>query len=339
MFWAIAFPLIFVVVFGIFFSEDSPVTTLAIIDNADDDLSQRIIGEIERIDALKIVQIADEAEARQQISGGDLGFALVLPEGMAEKAIIDPPAQVRMIYDHARPTSGIILGSIESFIGRANAEITSVPPSLVLAPEGISGQHLTAFDFVLPGLAIWGVMSFSVIVLAVVLTGFREKRIFLRLQATPLRVRIFFLAQIITYLVLALVQVTIIIAVGVFVFGAELNGNLLYLAIVLILANLVFLNLGFIVAAHARTTQAASGIGNAVVLPLMFFSGVFFPTDALPSVLKHSVDVLPLAPTLTAIRGIALEARPLSDFPIELATVTCWLAITAIVAVRTFKFR
>ena len=339
MFWAIAFPLIFVVVFGIFFSDNSTTTTLAVIDHAEDALSKRIVAEIERIDALETVQIADEAEARRQIREGALGFALVLPEGMAEKAVSAPPAQVRMIYDHARPTSGIILGSVESFIGRANAEIQNVPPSLVLAPEGVSGRNLTSFDFILPGLAVWGVMSFSVIVLAVVLTGFREKRIFLRLQATPLRVRTFFLAQILTHLILALAQVAIIIAVGIFVFGAKLNGNLFYLAIILILANLVFLNMGFIVAAYARTAQAASGIGNAVVLPLMFFSGAFFPTDALPYAIRLSVDVLPLAPTLTAMRGVALEAKPLWDFPIELATLACWMAITAIIAIRAFKFR
>ncbi len=339
MFWAIVFPLIFVVVFGIFFADDTPTITLAVIDHANDDMSQRMVSELDRVEGLVFVQAANEADAREQIREGDLGFALVMPEGMAEKAINDPPAEVRMIYDNTKLMGGIALGSVEGFIATANAEISNVPSRLVLDAEGINGQDLSTFDFILPGIAVWGVMSFSVIGLATTLTAYREKRIFARMQATPLKVRTFFLGEVITYLILALVQIGIVMGVGVLAFGANLNGNLFYMALILIFANLVFLNLGFVVAAYSRTVQAASGLGNAVVLPIVFFSGVFFPTDALPTVLKYLVDALPLAPVLSAIRGVALEAQPIWAFPVELATIGCWLVISALVAVWTFKFK
>ena len=71
-----------------------------------------------------------------------------------------------------------------------------------------------------------------------------------------------------------------------------------------VLANLTFLNLGFIVGSIAKTVQAASGLGNAVAMPMMFLSGVFFPTENLPTILARVVAYLSLSPMLEAMRGV-----------------------------------
>jgi ABC-2 type transport system permease protein len=76
--------------------------------------------------------------------------------------------------------------------------------------------------------------------------------------------------------VLALAQAALILAVGVFLFGAEIYGNVLAIFVLTTVANLVFSNIGFAVAGRASNADAAQGIGNAVALPMMFLSGVFF---------------------------------------------------------------
>ena len=339
LFWSIAFPLIFMVVLGIFLDVDFEAATLAVIDHADDDMSRALVGGLDGIEGLELRRMTDEAEARRQVFDGELGFALVLPEDFTATARSNPPARITMIYDNTRPFGRIVIGFVESFVSRANMEMAGVQPTITLAPEQVSRLNLSLLDTTMPGIAIWGVMSFSVLGLATALTAYRENRILVRIDATPLKVSVFFVSKVLSYMALALIQITILLGVAVLVFGAKLSGNPLHIALIVLFANLVFLNLGFIVAAFSRTTAAASGLGNVIVLPLLLLSGVFFPTDLLPDPVRYVVEFLPLSPALVTMRGIALESRPIWDFPVELATIGCWLVVTALVATRVFKFK
>ena len=339
LFWALAFPLMFVVVFGIFFREGDTATTIAVIDNAQDDVSRQLIASLRELEDLNVVEREDERLVRLEIDDGDLNYMLVIPEGLEATIQNNPPARVTVVYDDTNPIGGIVVGSVARFVDQANLQMANAPRRLALKVEGISTRQVDFLDFVLPGLAIWGIMSFSVIGLAATISSYREKKILTRILATPLSVRVFFASQVLAYVVLALVQGSIILSVGVLVFGATVGGNPLVIGFLILAGNLVFLNVGFIVGAYAKTVQAASGLGNAVVLPLMFFSGVFFPTDNLPLFLRTFVEFLPLAPMLETFRGVTLEARPLTDFPVQLMVLAGWLLGTAIVAVKTFRFR
>ena len=171
------------------------------------------------------------------------------------------------------------------------------------------------------------------------MAAYREKRILVRLLATPLRVRVFFAARVLSALLLSVLQAAIILAAGWIFFGVAVQGNLLHIALLVVLGNIVFLNLGFVVGAFSKTVAAASGLGNAVGLPLMFMSGVFFPIENLPTILRIIVEYLPLAPILEIVRGIVLHSNAFWEFPLQLAIVCGWIVLSAVAAIRTFRFR
>lgn len=339
LFWALIFPLIFVVVFGLFFRDTQSTQTLAVIDYAQDPMSAQLVESLEQVDSLNVVLRSDEAQARQDLSRGDLGHLLIIPSGLASAVTENPPAQITLLYDDANPLSGIVLGMVWSFVDRANLQMAQAPTRLELATEGVSSRSVSYLDFLIPGLAIWGVMNFSVIGVATSMAAYREKRILVRLLATPLRVRVFFAARVLSALVLSVLQAAIILAAGWIFFGVAVEGNLLHIALLVVLGNIVFLNLGFVVGAFSKTVAAASGLGNAVGLPLMFMSGVFFPIENLPTALRVIVEYLPLAPILEIIRGIVLHSNAFWEFPLQLAIVCGWIVLSAVAAIRTFRFR
>ena len=339
LFWALVFPLIFVVVFGLFFRDTQATQSIAVIDYAQDSVSGQLIEGLEQVDYLNVVLRDDEGQARKELTGGDLGHLLIIPEGLAATVSDSPPAQVTLLYDDADPLSGIVLGMIWSFVDRANLRMAQAPTRLELAPEGVSSRNISYLDFLIPGLAIWGVMNFSIIGIATSMAAYREKRILIRLLATPLRVRVFFAARVLSALLLSVFQAAIILAAGWLLFGVAVKGNLFHIALLIILGNLVFLSLGFVVGAYSKTVAAASGLGNAVGLPLMFMSGVFFPIGNLPTVLRTIVDFLPLAPILEIVRGIILHANAPWEFPLQLAIICGWIVLSAFLAIRTFRFR
>jgi ABC-2 type transport system permease protein len=211
-------------------------------------------------------------------------------------------------------------------------------PPVHLEEQGVEGRTVDYYDFLLPGLVAMGVMNFSIIGMGVAIARFRAQRILKRITATPLRPAKFLAAQVLARLALALVQAALILAVGVFLFGGEIFGNVLWIFVLATVANLVFLNLGFAVAGRASKADAAQGIGNAVALPMMFLSGVFFPTDTLPEVLQEVVRYLPLTPLIEALRKVSIEEQSITDTGPQLLLLGGWVVVSFLLANRMFRF-
>jgi ABC-2 type transport system permease protein len=212
----------------------------------------------------------------------------------------------------------------------------STPPSV--STESVAVTQVRYFDAVLLGLVGLGIMSNSIISIAVKISTYRNQSILKRMLVTPLAIWKYFAAEIVAYLILAVVQAVIILAVGVFVFGAHVPGNWLWLLVLVILGSIVFLNIGFILSAWANTPSAASGMGNAIALPMMFFAGTFFSTASLPWLLPYLAEALPLTPMISAMRAVGIDSASLWQVWPQLAVLTGWVVVTGLAAIKFFRF-
>ncbi len=338
LFWSLMFPVIMVVIFGLIGQERNSATTIALVDYANDGLSRQLAGSLREVPAFRVETRADEATARQDIRDGDLGYLLIIPDGFQSAAYAAPPAPVTIVYDNTNQFSSVVIGAVERFLDRMNMDIAGASSSLTLRAEGVLSEDFRFIEFVIPGVAIWGIMSFSVIGIATSIANYREKKILLRIKATPIKVRVFFMAQVAAYLLLSMVQAVIILGMGVIVYDLSVGSNVALIAPIILFGNIAFLNLGFIVGAFSKSVAAASGLGNVVVMPMLMFSGVFFPSELLPGVLANAMRFLPLAPVVDAVRGVTLESKTILDYPFEMGIIAIWVVLTSFVAVRVFKF-
>jgi ABC-2 type transport system permease protein len=341
MFWAMVFPLIFVVVFGLFRFDEPLEVNLLVVDRAKDPVSQGLIASLSATERFNVAVRQDEAELRRELEDGNGIYVLIIPEGLGARLAQGPataPVEITLLYDRSNQSAPIIIGAIQRFIDTTNQSIVQAPTLLELRPQGVQARQFTYFDFVLPGRVGMGVMTYSIIGVASVIALYREQKILKRILATPLRVRTFFAAQIMAFLLLSVVQAVIITAAGILIFNGHVYGNFLYLLALVVVANVVFLNLGFIVGAVAKNVRAADGMANAISIPMMFFSGTFFPNENLPKVMATVVEYLPLSPLLDAMRGVALDARPFWEYPGELAILGAWIVVSSVVAIRVFRF-
>ena len=336
-FWALFFPLILVVVFGLFDLNRFDSSELAVIDQAQTPASEQVIAGLKDVAVLRLIPPPETAAAgRQLIAAGDLDYLLVIPADFTSGG---PPLPLALSFTAADPERNqLTLGILRQLAAAAIAPPRVLEPPPLVVEQRISTRQSSYFDLVLLGLVGMGIMTNAIISVAVRISNYRNLSILKRMLVTPLAIWKFFAAEVAAQLVLALAQAAIILAVGVFIFGARINGNVLYLLPVVILGSLIFLNIGFILSAWANTPAAASGMGNAVAFPMMFFAGVFFPTSTLPWLLPYAADALPLAPMLTALRDIALAEATLWQVWPQLAILTAWVAATALAAVRVFRF-
>ena len=341
LFWALAFPLIFVTIFGLFRLDEPPTIELLVIDNAQDPTSRALVENLAAIERFNVEEREDETRALKELEDGDVDFLLVIPKELESQLALrqdQRPVGITLRYDRSSQSAPIIIGTIQRFIEETNRVLVQAPTLLELRPEGIQARQLTYFDFLLPGFVGMGVMIYSIIGMSSVVALYREQKILKRILATPLKVRTFFTAQIIAHLILSVLQAAAIVAAGVFIFNGHIYGNFLWVLVLVVIANIVFLNLGFIVGSIAKNVRAADGMANAVAMPMMFLSGTFFPTDGLPGVLSALVKYLPLAPMLDVMRGVALDAKPFWEYPNELAILGAWIVVSSVVAIKVFRF-
>ena len=244
-----------------------------------------------------------------------------------------------LVWALAFPVAMVLLFSVIGSFDLNPADLESVGiEGGQYAPIGDGPTYDNFMAHMLPGITLWGIMSYSIIGIAVVMATYREKRIFRRIKVSPMSAGVFFAAQVTAYLALSLVQAALILAIGSLVMGVSIAGNPLAIGMLALVCNLVFLNLGFIVGAFSRTPAAASGLGNLIVLPLAMLSGVFFPIDLLPDALAAAMRYLPLAPMVEALRGVALDGDSALRYPFQLGLIAVWFALTSVVAARVFKF-
>lgn len=351
LFWALAFPLLLVVVFGLFDFRGVTPASLAVADSSGGPKAELLR---ERLDAIDFLSLSTEPEdlaldsegalddAYQRLRDGDLGYLLIIPRGLDEPAAENASGAtepVTLVYSTRNPERNqLVEGAIHSLVIDLRSDGQPVMPRRLVTSLELETPEVDYFDTVLLGLLGLGIMTNSIISIAVRISTYRNQSVLKRLLATPLPVWKFFAGEVIAHLFLAVVQALIILGVGVFAFGGDIHGNLGWVLVIVLLGTVVFLNIGFILSAWARNPAAASGMGNAVALPMMFLAGTFFSTASLPWLLPYAALALPLTPMLDALREVAINSVPIWETWPQLAALGAWVVATAALAVRVFRF-
>ena len=366
-FWALFFPLIFVVVFGLFDFDSLGSSRVGVVAEADSPVVSQVIGGLAAIYALDVREEvgpafqSNVAKGRLEVEQGDLDYLLILPPdpspadgGNSDGGQLTRTPATLVYASGDRGRNQLVIGAVRDILAQAgsgapsgssamdyqaiDSEASASPGDALLGSEAVEVSQVSYFDQVLMGLVAMGIMTNAIISISVRISNYRNLSILKRLLVTPLPIWKYFVGEVGAHLMVALVQAAIIMSVGVLVFGAKIHGNLAWILVIVVLGSLVFLNIGFIVSGWTNNPAAASGMGNAIALPMMFFAGTFFPTAALPWVLPYVAEALPLTPMLVALRDVANAGEPLWNTWPQLAILGGWVLATGAVATKVFRF-
>lgn len=338
LFWGLAFPLMFTVIFGFFFgSGNMSAGNVGLINKSDSELAKNLQTTLEKSDLFKIKIEQNENDVRDKIKRSQLGSAIVIPENFG-KPLPDAPKAIKIIDDPANTqTNSIVIGFVGQYLTAVDFKMLNTQPSFSVTEEKTNDHDLTYFDFVLVGIIGLALMNGSVQGIAITMANYREDKILKRITTTPLRPWKFVMAEVLSRLALNLVQIALILSIGIYFFHAHIYGNIFLIFLFALLGGLLFQTIGFIVASFSKTTDSAQGMAVAITIPMMFLAGVFFPIDQLPKWLSSFVQYLPLAPLLRMIRQIGLENISPFTNPINITIVLSWIIIGLLISI--FKFR
>ena len=193
-------------------------------------------------------------------------------------------------------------------------------------------------DFLIPGLIGLNIMGSSMwgIGYAVVLA--RRRKLIKRLAATPMRRSHYMLSYIFSRVVFLLAEVAALVAFGWLVFGVAVHGSLLWLGFISLLGGISFTGMALLVAARTDSTEVASGLMNAFMLPMWLLSGAFFSYERFPEVVHPVIQALPLTALNDAMRAVMNEGAPvLSTLP-QVGVLAAWGALGFLLALRLFRW-
>jgi len=196
--------------------------------------------------------------------------------------------------------------------------------------DGIKGS-----TYLLAGLIGYGVVATAFAGLAISIVLRRESGVLKRVRGTPLPTWIYLTAVIVSTLVVLALETVVLIAIGQ-ALGAGRPASPFGLAIAVLVGAVVFAALGLALSGIVRSDEGSSAVVNAIYLPLVFISGVFFSVNALPAFLQAIADVSPLTYLLDLVRDLYIDGG--NPSLTDLAVLAAWGVAGVLVALRVFRW-
>ncbi len=341
LFWTFAFPLLFVLIFGLVFSRDS--ATQYEIGLINDDQSPQASVLVDTLEAMDVFDLSRGglAEEIASLEDGDRRAVISIPSGWGASIDAGSPMSVDIHYDETRQsTQQVVVPVILQAFEAVDRTLTRSQPVVRPAFQTLQSERLSTIDFIVPGIVAFSVMNAGVFG-AVNIVSLRERRVLRRLQATPVSRLTLVSADLILRMVLVLAQAAILIVVARLVFDIRLNsdaGSLAALAGVVVLGGLAFLAIGFFLGSFTKTEQGFFPVAQVVTFPMMFISGVFFPIEFMPDWLRPVINVLPLTHLAEATRQLMIGGVATIPMGVAVAAMAAYLVVFVALAVRLFRW-
>ena len=339
LFFSLFTPLIIMIIFGFIGFDQVPKIDIGIATQNPSPATNGFITGLKNISAFNIHRGTLDAEI-QSLNNGDLSLVVEIPDGYIPLGIPSNQTQYATAYVNAgqaqqAQTALFILNQI---LDKTTLRISGTPELFAIKTQNVNAHNLKYIDFLLPGIIEIAMMQMSVFSVAFVFADYREKGILKRLLATPMKPFQFVTANVVTRLITAIIQATILIAVGVLLFKAHVVGSYLLILLIAILGGIMFLGLGFTISGFAKTVESVPAIANLVVFPMLFLGGAFFPISSMPSWLQHFAKLLPLTYFSHALREVMTKDATLNAVHSDILAMSIWSVVLITFAVYMFRF-
>ncbi len=358
LFFSIIFPVMLIAMFGYMFpSTASVVHDVPVgIVNLDEgvygvQISDAISAAFSGSGAFKLVNVSNTEDARNMIFDGTIKGALIIPENVTMSLASMSQAKIVILNDPTNPTlSAAITQGLNAIIEAVSEQIAysliargvpGIDPKFILQPVQTDIQNVVPgggnyFDFVAPGFIGMGVMMSGLTAVGAALAREREIGTLDGLLMAPISRVSIILGKTLAQTIRNLIQGGIIIGLAILVFGVHVRGNPFLITLILILGTLSFLGIGIVATSVAKNQESAQFILGFLQFPMMFLSGVLFPTEQMPVLLQYVAKVLPLTYAVDALRKVMVLGVGLDGVLFQLTVLVVIGAITIAIGVPLF---
>jgi ABC-2 type transport system permease protein len=334
----VGIPTIQLLLFGYAINFDVRGVSTAVLDQSQTSLSRRLVGDLGATQVLgSIRQAGTDRELRELMQRGDANIAIVIPPDLERRIADGRRAALQIVVDGSQPALENVASGLASMplLRRAGAPPAVRPVEILVA---YNPQKRTAVQIV-PALSGVILTMTMVVFTASAIVRERERGNLELLITTPVSPAELMAGKLLPYVAIGLIQTTLILVLGWFLFEVPVAGRLLDLYLGALLFIAASLSLGLLISTIAQTQFQAMQMAIVTLLPSILMSGFMFPFEGMPKVAQWIAQVLPLTHFNEIIRGIVLRGAALTDMRPELLKLLAFLAVMLTLAMKRFHKR
>jgi ABC-2 type transport system permease protein len=336
----VGIPILQITLFGFAINTDVRHIHAGVADHSGTQMARILAADAEASQVVDITRrVRTPEELEDLLRTGEISVGIFIPADFGQRLQDTDRPAAQLLIDGSDP---LILAAARQLTGMSLHYETAVMPDPrppLFEIRNYYNPERRSAVYIVPGLI--GVILTMTMVLftAVAIVRERERGNLELLINTPVKNVELMVGKIIPYIVIGLIQVTLILLLGVFLFHVPVQGRLadVYLAaLTFIAANLT---MGLTLSTLAKSQFQAMQMTFFFFLPSILLSGFMFPFDGMPRAAQVIAEVLPLTHFVRLIRGVMLRGAALSELLPELRALLLFAGVMLTVAVLRFRKR
>jgi ABC-2 type transport system permease protein len=343
----IGIPVLQLVLFGYAINADPKRLPTAVLSADSGPYSRSLLSAMQTSGYFRIDRhVSRESELDELLARGEVQFAVTIPENFGRKLVRGERPALLVEADASDPAATgnaiaalhqISMNALSRDLSGPLAELKPVAPPVEMRvhrrynPEGVS-----AFNIV-PGLIGTILTMTMVLMTGLAMTRERERGTFENLLATPALPLEVMTGKIVPYILIGLIQVSLIIGAALLLFEVPMQGDpfLLYFVVLIFIA--ANLTLGITFSSIARNQLQAMQMTFFFFLPSILLSGFMFPFRGMPEWAQWLGSLLPLTHFLILVRGIMLKGNTLVDLVPQIWPILLFMVVVIAIGLRFYK--
>ncbi|WP_322520867.1 ribosome-associated ATPase/putative transporter RbbA [Guyparkeria halophila] len=266
--------------------------------------------------------VSDYAELDRRMRSGELGLVIEIPPGFARDLARGSPVEVGAWVDGAMPTRaetlvGYAQGMHQHWLARRARE--AVGEAALVGPASIEPRFrynpdVKSLPAMVPAMIPLLLMLIPAILSALSVVREKELGSIVNFYVTPVTRLEFLLGKQLPYVVLAMGNYLLLVALAVIVFGVPITGSFLALSLAALLYVFASTALGLLISTFVKS-QLAAIFGTAILtmIPSTQYSGLIDPVTALEGLGAVIGQVFPATHFVTIARGTFSKTLGFAD--------------------------
>ena len=338
-------PIAQIILFGQALSSEVKNIGIAVLDEANNTYSQEITHRLQSSPYFKLKEpLLRYDQVEDQFKRGSIKAALIFPPDFGKDLYPPSGASLQLITDGSDPnTAKTVQNYFSAMVSSYQQELNpavQLPYQITVENRMLYNVEQNGSMNFVPGVIALVFMIVSTALTSVAVVREKELGTMEILLVSPFKPIMILIAKAVPYLILSLINFTVILLLSVYMLDVPIRGNLLLLYAESTLFIIICLSLGLLISTVTASQQTAMLIAMmAMMLPTAFFTGFMFPIENMPLIFQGISKVFPSSYYYSIVKKVMLKGLDFSYIWKETLILIAMAVVFLSLAMKKFKIR
>lgn len=320
------FPVVLLAIFGYAINFDVHHIKIAVYDQDHSEYTRDFVSGLISSEYFDLVTYIDNDEQiKRLLDEKTVQAVVVFPKDMSRRLLSKQEVKIQFLVDGVDGTSANVIqnyvnAATYSYSLQLTKEYLAVTGKNMYVPIDLQPRFwfnpdLQSTRFLIPGLMGMILIITAVISISLSIVREKERGTIEQINVSPLSSIEFILGKTIPYILISLINATIVLLAGYILFDIVIKGNMLLLLLGTFSFLFAALSLGVFISTIADSQQVAFQAANVTsLLPSLILSGFIFPIESMPIAIQVLTNITPAKFYIVILRAILLRGSGISAF-------------------------